>query len=62
MRAISMASTICHLVRLILEPELRESIARNNRETEPPFDWQEVMHQHEAVYQKAMRMRHSQAE
>jgi phosphatidylinositol alpha 1,6-mannosyltransferase len=51
-----------HLVRLILEPELRESIARNNRETEPPFDWQEVMQQHEAVYQKAMRMRHSQAE
>jgi len=48
-----------HLVRLILEPELRESIARNNRETEPPFDWQEVMQQHEAVYQKAMRMRHS---
>ena len=51
-----------HLVRLILEPELRESIARNNRETEPPFDWQEVIQQHEAVYQKAMRMRHSQAE
>jgi glycosyltransferase involved in cell wall biosynthesis len=46
-----------HLVRLILEPELRESIARNNRETEPPFDWKEVIKLHEAVYQKAMRMR-----
>ncbi len=50
-----------HLVRLILEPELRESIARNNRETEPPFDWQEVMKQHEAVYQKAMRIGNSTA-
>jgi len=47
-----------HLVRLILEPELRESIACNNRETAPPFDWQEVMKQHEAVYRKAIRMRH----
>ncbi len=46
-----------HLVRLILEPELRESIARNNRETEPPFDWKEVIKLHEAVYQKAIRMR-----
>ena len=46
-----------HLVRLILQPELRESIARNNRETEPPFDWKEVMKQHEAVYQKAIRIR-----
>lgn len=46
-----------HLVRLILEPELRESIARNNRETEPPLDWKEVMKLHEAVYQKAISMR-----
>jgi len=46
-----------HLVRLIMEPELRESIARNNRETEPPLDWKEVMKQHEAIYQKAIRMR-----
>jgi phosphatidylinositol alpha 1,6-mannosyltransferase len=51
-----------HLVRLILEPELRESIARNNRETEPPFDWKEVLRQHESVYRKAMKMRHFQAE
>jgi glycosyltransferase involved in cell wall biosynthesis len=49
-----------HLVRLILEPELRESIARNNRETEPPFDWPEVMQLHQAVYQKAIGIRNSQ--
>jgi len=48
-----------YLVRLILEPELRESIARNNRETEPPFDWKEVMKQHEMAYQKAIRIRQS---
>lgn len=47
-----------HLVRLIMEPGLRESMARNNRETEPPLDWKVVMKQHEAVYQKAMKMRH----
>lgn len=46
-----------HLVRLIVEPELRESIARNNRETEPPLDWKEVIKQHETVYQKAITMR-----
>ncbi len=46
-----------HLVRLILEPELRESIARNNRETEPPFDWKEVMTQHDALYLKAIKLK-----
>lgn len=46
-----------HLVRLILEPELREAIARNNRETEPPLDWKEVMKQHDLAYQKAIGIR-----
>ena len=48
-----------HLVCLIVDPELRQSIARYNRETIPPLDWKEVMKQHEMAYQKAIRIRQS---
>jgi len=44
------------LVHLILKPELRKVIARNNRETKPLFDWKGVMKQHEMAYQKAIRI------
>ncbi|MDA1108661.1 MAG: glycosyltransferase family 4 protein, partial [Nitrospinae bacterium] len=43
-----------HLVRLITDPKLRESIARHNREVVPPLDWKEAMREHEALYRQAI--------
>ncbi len=46
-----------HLFRLIVEPELRQSMALHNRKTTPPVDWKGVIKQHEGLYRKAMAMR-----
>lgn len=48
-----------HLVRLILDPELRESIARHNRELTPQYDWKNSMIEHEVLYRKAIELRKS---
>jgi glycosyltransferase involved in cell wall biosynthesis len=43
-----------HLVSLIVDPNLRESIARHNREVVPSLDWKQAMAEHEALYRDAI--------
>jgi len=45
------------LVRLILDRELRLSMARHNRETPPFTNWEEVIAKHMELYQLAIDMR-----
>jgi glycosyltransferase involved in cell wall biosynthesis len=43
-----------HLVRLIVDTSLRESIARHNRDTTSPLDWKQAMLEHETLYRQAI--------
>jgi glycosyltransferase involved in cell wall biosynthesis len=45
-----------HLVQLISDSSLRESIARHNREVEPSLDWKQAMEEHEALYREAIAL------
>ena len=42
------------LAELIRSPDLRSSIARHNRETAPPYDWQRSISKHMELYRMAM--------
>ena len=46
-----------HLVRLILDSELRETIARHNRELTPHYDWKKSMIEHEMLYRETIELR-----
>ncbi|MBF0530906.1 MAG: glycosyltransferase family 4 protein, partial [Deltaproteobacteria bacterium] len=45
------------LLRLIMDSELRQAMARYNRETPPPHDWREVTARHLAIYRLAVNIR-----
>lgn len=45
-----------HVIRLILDPELRSSIAKYNRSAQPPMDWEYVIAEHMRLYQLAIDM------
>jgi glycosyltransferase involved in cell wall biosynthesis len=44
---------------LVRDADLRRSIARNNRESTPPFDWPHVIERHLALYREAIALRSS---
>jgi glycosyltransferase involved in cell wall biosynthesis len=48
-----------HVATLVRDAELRETIARHNRNTVPPYDWPRVIEQHLALYREAIALRSS---
>ncbi len=48
------AEVQAHILRLIEDVSLRESIARRNRETAPPLDWSVVLDRHIELYRMAI--------
>ncbi len=46
-----------HVVRLIRDSELRESIAGYNQSSPPDYDWTRVLEAHVAVYREAIALR-----
>jgi glycosyltransferase involved in cell wall biosynthesis len=45
------------IVRIVNDDELREMIAKTNRETRSPVDWADVVARNEAAYREAIAMR-----
>jgi glycosyltransferase involved in cell wall biosynthesis len=48
------ADMVAQLIRLVRDPELRARMARHNRETPAPVDWQRVVHLNVAAYRDAI--------
>jgi glycosyltransferase involved in cell wall biosynthesis len=48
-----------HTATLVRDAELRQTIARHNRETVPPYGWPRVIDQHLALYREAIALRNN---
>ncbi len=59
MLALSDADFAAHTATLVHNAELRQSIARHNRETVPPYSWPRVIDQHVALYRDAIALRNN---
>jgi glycosyltransferase involved in cell wall biosynthesis len=50
------ADMVAQLLRLVRDPELRARMARHNRETPSPVDWQRVVHLNVTAYRDAISL------
>jgi glycosyltransferase involved in cell wall biosynthesis len=50
------ADMVAQLVRLVRDPALRAGMARHNRDTPSPVDWQRVVHLNVAAYRDAISL------
>ncbi|HEY4215954.1 MAG TPA: glycosyltransferase family 4 protein [Gemmatimonadaceae bacterium] len=48
-----------HVATLVRDETLRRTIADNNRETLPPYDWPQVIDQHLTLYREAIALRNN---
>jgi len=50
------ADMVDQLLRLVVDPELRNKIATRNRETSSPVDWAEVVQMNVNAYRQAIEL------